>query len=170
MSAYWITNASLLHSGEGNVWFIVLISIFILDVMWLFHCVWTLIYWRNLDLLTNTRNNSASFISIMRLQIRICISVIQNVIHDDVIKWKHFPRYWPFVREIHRSPVNSPHKGQWRGALMFSLIYTQINGWVNNGEVGDLRRHRAHYDVTVMDVLIKPNASKSNRDTFKSLI
>ena len=41
---------------------------------------------------------------------------------DDVIKWKHFPRYWPFVRGIHRSPVNSPHKGQWRGALMFSLI------------------------------------------------
>ena len=39
--------------------------------------------------------------------------------HDDVIKWKHFPRYWPFVRGIHRSPVNSPHKGQWRGALLF---------------------------------------------------
>ena len=70
--------------------------------------------------------------------------------HDDVIKWKHFPRYWPFVRGIHRSPVNSPHKGQWRGALMFSLICTRINGWVNNGEAGDLRRHRAHYDVTVM--------------------
>ena len=40
--------------------------------------------------------------------------------HDDVIKWKHFPRYWPFVRGIHRSPVNSLYKGQWRGALMFS--------------------------------------------------
>ena len=37
--------------------------------------------------------------------------------HDDVIKWKHFPRYWPFVRGIHRSPVNSPHKGRWRKAL-----------------------------------------------------
>ena len=42
--------------------------------------------------------------------------------HDDVIKWKHFPRYWPFMRGIHRSPVNSPHKGQWRGAFTFSLI------------------------------------------------
>ena len=72
--------------------------------------------------------------------------------HDDVIKWKHFPRYWPFVRGIHRSPVNSPHKGQWRGALMFSLICTRINGWVNNGEAGDLRRHRAHYDVTVLQL------------------
>ena len=70
--------------------------------------------------------------------------------HDDVIKWKHFPRYWPFVWVIHRFPVNSSNKGQWRGALMFSLICTRINGWVNNREAGDLRRHRSHYDVTVM--------------------
>ena len=70
--------------------------------------------------------------------------------HDDVIKWKHFPHYWPFVRGIHRWPMNSPHKGQWRGSLMFSLICVWINGWLNNGEAGDLRRHRVHYDVTVM--------------------
>ena len=70
--------------------------------------------------------------------------------HDDVIEWKPFPRYWPFVREIHRSPVNSPHKGQWRGALMFSSICFWINGWVNNREAGDLRRYRVHYDVIVM--------------------
>ena len=70
--------------------------------------------------------------------------------HNDVIKWKHFPRYWPFVRGIHRPPVNSSHKGQWCGALMLSLICAQINGRVNNGEAGDLRRHRAHYDVIVM--------------------
>ena len=70
--------------------------------------------------------------------------------YDDVIKWKHFPRYWPFLRGIHRSRVNSHHKGQWRGALMFSLICAWINGWVNNREAGDLRRHRAHYDFIVM--------------------
>ena len=45
------------------------------------------------------------------------------------LKWKHFPCYWPFARGIHRSPVNSPHKGQWRGALIFSLICVRINGW-----------------------------------------
>ena len=67
--------------------------------------------------------------------------------HDDVIKWKHFLRYWPFVRGIHRLPVNSPHKGQWRGALMFSLICAWTNGWAKHR---DLRCHRAHYDVTVM--------------------
>ena len=64
--------------------------------------------------------------------------------------WKHLPRYWPCVRGIHRSPVNSPRKGQWRGALMFSLICAWIKRWVNNREAGDLRRYRAHYDVIVM--------------------
>ena len=44
-------------------------------------------------------------------------------VHDDVIKWKYFPRHWRFVWGIHRLPVNFPRKGQWRGALMFSLIY-----------------------------------------------
>ena len=71
-------------------------------------------------------------------------------IHDDVIKWKHFLHHWPFVRGIHRPVVNSPHKDQWRRALMFSLICAWMNGWVNNGEAGDLRCHRVHYDVTVM--------------------
>ena len=70
--------------------------------------------------------------------------------HDDVIKWRHFPCYWKFVRGIHRSPVNSPHIGQWRGALVFSLICVRINGWVNNRMAGDLRRHRVNYDVIVM--------------------
>ena len=65
--------------------------------------------------------------------------------HDGVIKWNYFPCNWPFVRGIHRSPVNSPHKGQWRRALMFSLICV----WINR-EVGDLRRYRAHYDLIVM--------------------
>ena len=58
--------------------------------------------------------------------------------HDDVIKWKHFPLYWPFVRGIRRSSVNSPHKGQWRGAFVFSLICAWTNGWVNNRGAGGL--------------------------------
>ena len=78
--------------------------------------------------------------------------------HDVVIKWKPFPRYWPFVRGIHRSPVNSPHKGQWGRALMFSLICVWVNGWVNNREAGNLRRYRAHYDVIVMiELTIMPH-------------
>ena len=72
----------------------------------------------------------------------------KNGWRDDVIKWNHLPRYWPFVREFtgHRwIPLT-----KWRGALMFSLICAWINGWVNNREAGDLRRHCAPYDVTVM--------------------
>ena len=76
--------------------------------------------------------------------------------HDDVIKWKHFPRYsGPVVLALcaWNSPVtvNSPNKGKWWEALMFSLIYAWINVWVNNRAAGDLRCHRAHYDVTVID-------------------
>ena len=74
--------------------------------------------------------------------------------YDDVTKWKHFPCHWPFVRRIHLSPVNSPHKGQWRGALMFSLICASINGWVNNREASDFRCHHTHCDITVMKIAI----------------
>ena len=51
---------------------------------------------------------------------------------------------------IHRSPVNSPHTDHWRGALMLSLTCVWANGWVNNQDAGDLRRHCSHYDVTIM--------------------
>ena len=59
------------------------------------------------------------------------------------------PRYWPFVRGIHQSPVKALHKDRRRGVLMFSLICPRTNVWVNSPDAGDLRRHRAHYDVTV---------------------
>ena len=66
---------------------------------------------------------------------------------DDVIKWTHFLRYWPFVRGNHRSLVNSSHKGQWCGALLLSFICAWTIVWVNNRDAGDLRRHHAHYEV-----------------------
>ena len=104
----------------------------------------------------------------------IIVNLVRSLrMHDDVIKWKHFPRNWPFVREIHRSPVNFPHKGQWRGALTFSLIYARINDWVNNRGAGDLRRQHGHYDVIVMDRvwcwrLITSRLFHWNREIWKS--
>ena len=74
--------------------------------------------------------------------------------HDDVINWKHFSRYCPFVRGIHQSLVDSPHKGQWCRTLIYSLICAWTNGWANNRDADGLRRHRAHYDVTVMDIML----------------
>ena len=70
--------------------------------------------------------------------------------HDDIIKWKHFSATLACVRGIHRSSVNFPHKGQWRGALMFPLVCAWINGCGNSRGTGDLRYPRAHYVVTVM--------------------
>ena len=89
---------------------------------------------------------------------------IQKVIHDDVIKWKHFRRCWPVVRGIHRSRENSPHKGQWRGASKFYLICA----WVNIGEAGDLKCHRAHYDITVRKVYCDVRQSPTPTVMFKN--
>ena len=69
--------------------------------------------------------------------------------HDDVIKWKYFRVTGPLCRGIHRSPVNSPHKGQWRGAMLFSLISAWINAWVNNHKA--LRCQSTHYDIIAME-------------------
>ena len=82
------------------------------------------------------------------------------VTHDDVIKWKHFPRNWPFVRGIHRFPVNSPHKDQWRGALMF-FFYLCLNkrlskqswGWWFETLSRSLWRHRNERHVTIIDIM-----------------
>ena len=88
-----------------------------------------------------------------------CVTSIDQMasltMHDDVIKCKHFPRYCPFVRGIHRPPVNSLHKGQWRGDLMFLLIWARMDAWVNNRKAGDLSRHCGHYDVTVMGGILR---------------
>ena len=84
-----------------------------------------------------------------------CISHVflhgdSNENHEDFIQWKYFRGYWPSVLEIRRLPVDSPHKGQWRGTLMLTLNSARTNVWANNRDAGDLRHHRAHYDVAVM--------------------
>ena len=109
---------------------------------------------RSLPCITNVDMSPYVYSTILYISTTFtCIYLLfgpASLIHDDVIKLKHFWRYWPFERGIHRSPVNSPHKGQWRDASIFSLIRAWIHGWVNNRESGDLRRHRAHYDIIVM--------------------
>ena len=78
------------------------------------------------------------------------IKLVCGLLRDDVVKWEHFPHYRPFVQGIHQSQVDSPHKGQWCRALIFSLIYAWTNGCANNGAAGDLRCHHAHFEFTVM--------------------
>ena len=76
------------------------------------------------------------------------------------IRWNSLPPAWwrpqmetfsVLLALYSGNSVNSPHKGQWCGALTFSLISAWTNGWVNNRDAGDLRRHRAHYDVAIID-------------------
>ena len=88
--------------------------------------------------------------------------------------WRH--QMWRFSASlticagIHRSPVNYPHKGQWRGALMFSLTCAWKHDWVNNGEAGDLRRHGAHYDVIVMQQHWFKMSMSHNPHEFEAII
>ena len=88
------------------------------------------------------------------------------------LDWSRSKRWWRHQMETFSAllaicagnspfPVNSPHKGQWRGALMFSKICVWINGWVNNREAGDLRRYRANYEVIVMPKLHSVPESES---------
>ena len=70
-------------------------------------------------------------------------------IHDDVIKWKHFPRNWPLSGEF-TGPGEFPTQRPVTRSFDGFFICVWINGWVYNGEAGDLRRHRGHYDVNVM--------------------
>ena len=81
--------------------------------------------------------------------------------HDNVIKWKHFPRNWPFVRGIHRSrwfPHTKPSDAELWCFLWSASLW--INDWVNNREAGDLRRNRCHYDVIVMIMPVPQQLSK----------
>ena len=92
----------------------------------------------------NYDHYSNVIISAMVSQITGASIVYSTAVSGADLGIHRWPRYWPFVRGIHQSPVNSPHKGQWRA---------WINRWVNNREAGHLRRHRALYDVIVMVVL-----------------
>ena len=85
----------------------------------------------------------------------------------DVIKWKYFPRYWPFVQGILPVTDEFPAQRPVTRASMFSLIWPWINGYVNNREAGDFRRHRARYDIAVL-IWIKSSSSKPRRNTTKS--
>ena len=87
-------------------------------------------------------------------------------LHDDVIKWKHFPRYWPFVRRIHRSPVNSPHKGPWRGALMV-FFYLRLNKRLCKQSWGwwfemRLRPSWRHCNVVILVSLVSTVLNRKN--------
>ena len=92
------------------------------------------------------------------------------LMHDDVIKWKHFPSYWPFVRGIHWSLTNSLHRGQWCGALMFSLICSWTKSSANHQDGSDLILHCTHYDVTVKWCTVPKHQQQQYRPTSPRIL
>ena len=101
-----------------------------------------------------TYNYDPKYCEDWMILIRICLVVVV-LYHMSRTWWRHqmetFSALLAICAENLPVPVKSQHKGQWRAALMFTLICAPINGWINNREVGDLRRHRARYDVIVMN-------------------
>ena len=69
----------------------------------IYMCVWI-----DVKYYTSITKANATYISLPSFM--LADSACHSEIHDDVIKWKHFPRCWPFVRGIHRSTVNSPQR------------------------------------------------------------
>ena len=137
----------LIQSWELNRVIITIKSVFPLDT---FHWLWSsctnyILYqfkWDTLkkfQIYTRYRNLIGGWYSFIS---KVCL---RHFNHHDVMKWKHFLLLWgEYTGHLWI------HKGQWRGALIFSLISAWTNGWVNNRDASDLRRHRAHYSVTVM--------------------
>ena len=78
------------------------------------------------------------------------VSMVTKLHDKDIQAFEISSALLVLCKENHQSPVDSPHKGQWREIFMFYLIYASRNGWANNRDAGELRRHRAHYDVIVM--------------------
>ena len=93
----------------------------------------------------NLKNHNVQFVCYTH-----CETQVLDINHDDVIKLKHFPRYWPFVQGIHQSPVNSHQHAQRPVTRSFDVFFDLPHGWVNSRQAGDLRCHFAHYDVIVM--------------------
>ena len=124
-------------------------SIFQLNELWQTHFQHFGMFWPDHEqfLIGSCMGRETAALHATKIHIKInvdwqeCLNRAPHWLHDDVIKWKHFPHHWPFV--------NSPHQDQWRGALVFSLICARTNGWANNRDVVGLRRHRAYYYVTV---------------------
>ena len=121
------------------------------------HCIWpvsnrNITFWEN-----NFRKRNSIFLNYPVLRdnpVTASIWSLHSSLPEPRSWWRHQMETCSASLAIcaGNSPVTGEfaHKGQWRGAFTFSLICTWINGWVNNREAGDLRRHRAHYDVTVL--------------------
>ena len=123
---------------------------------------WDFLYWENDFFILNQGLIPTSIPNIHTLIFQHDVMLMKKVskhlnLETRLWNYRHACSWWRHQMETYSALLainagNSPatHKGRWRGSLMLSLICAQINGWVNNCEAGGSRRHRAHYDITVM--------------------
>ena len=101
------------------------------------HIVWLVEYWGNCMIAQfvkkSTGRNDVGH-----------ITFTWETAHVDVMKWKHFPRYWSFLC------VCGGGGGGGGGGIHWPPVDSQTNGWANNRDIGNFRRHSTHYDITVM--------------------
>ena len=94
--------------------------------------------------------------------------------HDDVIKWKHFPRYWPSVRGIHRSrwiPSQRPVTRSFDvffDQRMYKRLSKQLWCWWFETPSWSLWRHRNEYRAQHVKLTF-PQHRKFHFDEFLSL-
>ena len=120
------------------------------------HRIHTVTIWSTVSMLPNNRIYNHLHISTHQYydSLLVCYNVAAywltiRLLPNHVTEWNYFLRNWPFMRGIHRSPVNSPTKASDAEFWCFLWSASWLNG-ANNREAGDLRRHRAHYDVIVV--------------------
>ena len=75
---------------------------------------------------------------------------MSEMTHDEVMKWTHFSQYWPFVREIHLSPVDSLYKGPMMQSFDIS-IDNSLCKLLNKQSRGRWIKTPWSFDIAVME-------------------
>ena len=106
-------------------------------------------------------------------QVRICLLKMPLYVTYSISWWRHQMETFSALLAIcaGNSPVPGEFPTQRPVTRSFDVYFDlrPINGWVNNREAGDLRRHRAHYDVIVMCHKIRVVGNLSYSKRFKTL-
>ena len=89
--------------------------------------------------------------------------------HDDVMTWNSFPHYRPFVKGIHRSPVDFLHKDTLMRTFDVSLKLAWTNCWTNSRIADDLRRHDIQVTSQFNTLRPRQNGRHFADDIFKCI-
>ena len=78
----------------------------------------------------------------------IAVSLDQH--HEDIMTWRCSPHHWAFLSQIHRSPMDSPHKGASNVELP-NDFFSQI--FFLGPSTSILHRQAEHFVITITKTL-----------------